>query len=128
MQLLRNTAPALAMVLAACASSGARTAPRERNVISAEEIATLTVMDAYEVVEKLRPEFLRARGVGSLRSRQPDLPVVYVDGVRVGGLNELRRVPRTLLAEIGYLHAADATTRYGIDHVGGAILVLTNRR
>lgn len=114
--------------LHACASSGSRTAPKQRNLITAEEFATLNVMDAYEVVEKLRPEFLRSRGVGSLRSRQPDLPVVYIDGVRAGGLGELRRVPRTVLAEISYLAAADATTRYGIDHVGGAILVVTNRR
>lgn len=119
---------AVATLLYACASSGPRPAPKQRNLITAEEFASLNVLDAYEVVERLRPEFLRSRGVSSMRSRTPDLPVVYVDGVRAGGLSELRRVPCTVLAQISYLAAADATTRYGLDHAGGAILVVTNRR
>jgi hypothetical protein len=97
-------------------------------VITAQEIAALTVVDAYEVVEKLRPEFLRSRGPSSIRNARPDYAIVYIDGVRAGGLSELRRVPRGVIAEIGYMAAADATTRYGIDHSGGAILVQTNRR
>lgn len=123
--------PALAILsltlLAACASSAAPTGPRrQRDRISAEEIASVQVGTAYEVIEALRPEFLRARGSASMSGAQ-EFAVVYIDGVRAGAPDELRRVPREVIGEIRYLSANDATTQYGTGHGGGAVLVVTKR-
>ena len=122
--------PALVLsfvILAACASSSGTQGPaRQRNLITAAEIATIQTGSAYDVVQSLRPEFLRARGTSAGTGVQ-EFVVVYVDGVRAGDPNELRRVPREVLQEIRYLSGNDATTMYGTGHGGGAILVVTKR-
>lgn len=123
--------PAVAFIgvlaLAACASAPGGTSERDRDRITLEEIESTPVGNAYDVVRALRPEFLRSRGVASVRSGSPEYAIVYVDGVRTGGLGELRRVPREQLEEIRYLSGSDATTMYGTGHGGGAILVVTKR-
>jgi hypothetical protein len=51
--------------------------------------------------------------------------VVYIAGVRQqGGPAVLRQVRFGDVREIQYLGGVDATTRYGTDHAGGAILVI----
>jgi outer membrane cobalamin receptor len=118
----------LAALLAACAStSGGSTPGRQRNVISQQEIAESNMTTAYEIVESLRPEYLRSRGTASMRSQTPETAVVYIDGVRAGGLDALRQVSRDLLQEIRFLNGSDATTMYGTGHGGGAIQVITRR-
>jgi hypothetical protein len=55
------------------AQQGAKPRPGQRNVITAEEIAALQgVEDAYQVVLRLRPEFLRVRARGQFRAPVPD--------------------------------------------------------
>ncbi|MGH7501832.1 MAG: hypothetical protein ACREL7_08760 [Longimicrobiales bacterium] len=115
----------LAALSMACASSGGRTAGNS-DVIRAEELVTVRVSTAYEIVERLRPAFLRGRGQTSLSS-DSQFPVVYVDGMRQGGLDSLRRVAAQDVGEIRYLTARDATTRYGTGHPAGVIEVVTRR-
>jgi outer membrane cobalamin receptor len=118
----------LTALLAACAStSGGTTAGRQRNVISQQEIADSNLTTAYEIVESLRPEYLRSRGMASMRSETPETAVVYIDGVRAGGLEALRQISRDILQEIRFLSGSDATTMYGTGHGGGAIQVITRR-
>ena len=116
-----------ACVLAACASTSGGSSSRQRNVITADEIQTTTHVTAYEIVQQLRPEFLRARGVASIRDPRPERATVYIDGVRAGGLDILHSVSRDVLYEIRYLNGVDATTLYGIGHAGGAIQIVTRR-
>lgn len=122
--------PALTLIglaaFAACSSAPAGQT-RDRHRITVQEIESTHVGSAYDVVQALRPEYLRSRGVASLRTATPEYAVVYIDGVRAGGLNELRRVPREQLAEVRYLSSGDATTAYGTGHGGGAIMVSTKR-
>lgn len=113
--------------LAACASSGQSGPASERDVITAAEIARLHVSTAYDVVQNLRPEFLRSRGTASIRNPVPETAIVYVDGVRTGGIEALHSLPRDVLHEIRYLSGTDATTIYGTGHGGGAIQVTTRR-
>ena len=109
---------------AACASRGV-TVPPSGDVISAEEIDGIQVATAYDVIQRLRPEFLRSRGriAGGVAGSQS--PVVYVDGVRAGGLDTLRGIAARDVAEIRRIGAADATTRYGTGHAGGVIEITT---
>lgn len=117
----------LAVLLASCASSGSRSGGRDRNIITAEEIADVQVATAYDVVQTLRPEYLRTRGLRSMSASEPQGAVVYVDNVRRGGPESLRTLPRESVLEIRYLNGADATTMYGTNHGDGAILVRTRR-
>lgn len=120
-------ATAALLVLAACATSVGGSARGARNVITAQEIATTTAQDAYDVIARLRPRWLQSRGAASIRDPAPQLPVVYVDRIRMGGLEVLRTLNITDILELRYYSASDATTRYGTDHAGGVIEVYTRR-
>ncbi len=122
--------PGIVLMVAACAagpSGNGRTTPASRQVLSAAEILQSSGATAYDVIAQLRPEFLRSRGAASLRDREPPTAVVYLDNVRMGGLESLRRLSADALLRVEYLGAADATMRFGTDHTGGAILVSTKR-
>jgi hypothetical protein len=49
--------------------------------------------------------------------------MVYVDGTKVGGVQELKRIPAQDIREIRFLSASEAQQRYGIGHAAGAIQV-----
>jgi hypothetical protein len=118
----------LALLLVACASgpsSGQR--GRDRNLITAEEIAALPPTNASDIVERLRPNWLRYRGPSSIRDGTPVVPIIYIDDIRSGSLQDLLRVRSEIIREIRYINGRDATTKWGLDHGGGVILVTTGR-
>lgn len=120
-------AGAVALALVACASaSGKRSSgpPHMGNVITAEEIAGIEANNASEIVERLRPNWLRGRGAASI-SGGVDLPVVYIDDSRQGGIEQLGRISARIIQEIRFVPGTDASVRYGLGHGGGVILVVT---
>jgi len=120
----------MVLVLAACATapSGAgRSNPEGRHILNAAEISQSGGASAYEVIAQLRPEFLRSRGISSLLAPNASTAVVYVDNVQLGGLDVLSTLGAQTISRVEYLGASDATTRFGTDHTGGAILITTKR-
>ena len=122
-----------AFVLAAAAGCGtgrSSTEPypaRNRTILFPDEISQYGTAgrSAYDLIRQLRPEFLRSRGATSLRDLTPPTAVVYLDGVKYGDLNSLKLISAEQLTKVQYLNGSEATTRYGTDHVGGAILITT---
>jgi hypothetical protein len=115
----------LLLLVAACGSPGELGSLQPANALVQEDLERLDVSNAYQAVERLRPDWLRSRGPFSPRNPQASLPTIYVAGVRQqGGLDALRQVRLGDVREIQYLNSSDATTRYGTDHAGGAILVI----
>jgi hypothetical protein len=49
--------------------------------------------------------------------------MVYVNGTKVGGVQELKRIPAQDVREIRFLNASDAQQQYGVGHAAGAIQV-----
>ena len=121
------TAASMAATLTAC--TGARfPAPHglatpgamPSSMITGEAIA-MRYHDGYllEALRVLRPRFVAPRGPDGTR-----LPAVYVDGApRLGGLADLASIRSDAVAEVRYLSAIEATTRFGSGHMAGAILV-----
>lgn len=113
------------VVLGGCL--GVRSSPRASppptwRVLSADEIATMPARTAYDAVRLLRPQFLRwTRGPQDSAHRLQ----VYVDGVRRGGVEELDGLPASLVLEIRFLSAPEATSFYGMGHPLGALAVRT---
>lgn len=106
------------------------------SVIEEEELQEASGSNAYDIVQSLRPSWLRARrGRDAFPQAddnpdQPDGgggPVVYVDGSEFGDVETLRQIGRDDLEEMEYLSPSDAQTRFGLDHDGGAILVTLRR-
>lgn len=111
-----------------CASTGESSgAGRSRNLITAEELMAVPHNTTYEAVRALRPRWLLPRSVASLRNQQRHTPRVYVDGQLRGEIEELRRLAPHEVEEIRYMSASDATTRFGTNHIAGAIVVSTWR-
>ncbi|MBT8397864.1 MAG: hypothetical protein HKO65_19310 [Gemmatimonadetes bacterium] len=119
----------LALILSSCATSGSTGSRSSSNRLTADQIAEVSALTAYEVVEYARPQWLRPRalraGATSAMGSDRAGPVVYLDGVRVGTLEELRRLRADAVAEMQYLSPSDATNRFGTNHDSGAILVTT---
>ena len=112
-----GSAPANSSDAPAGAEAETRSYPRNR--ISREEIMERgdNASTAMEVVRRLRPGWLLARGAD---------PVVYVDNVRrPGGVDALFNVPVGQIRLLEFIGAADATTRWGTGHTGGVIQVVT---
>jgi outer membrane cobalamin receptor len=95
------------------------------NLITYADIQKQDFRNAQEVVQRLRPQWLRGRGSVSLNDRNGEstLPLVYIDGVKYGTLETLNQIPVTQINELQYINASDATTRWGTGLPGGVILV-----
>jgi hypothetical protein len=102
---------------------------RQSNVISSEEIDAIRseVPDAYQVIERLRPQYLRLRG-GSGRVDMNSAAIeiqVVVDNSGRGSLSVLRSIPSITIKEIRFLNGTDASIQFGTNYGAGAILVFT---
>jgi len=117
------------VLFAGCSSSGGRSGAGSGNTITQTNIESLGMSseNAYAVIDRIRPTWLRQRGPTSIQDPNSGFPVVYLDGTRFGEVDQLRGIRADLVASIQFLNASDATTRYGLGHVGGAILVVTKR-
>jgi hypothetical protein len=117
----------LVIGLAGCATKSDNGSSRDRHLITAEEIREVEARTAYEAIRRLRPAFLR-RGRPTSGSGARLLPSVYVDGVRMRGVADLRRIYAHEIDEIRFMPGPEATTRFGTGHPAGAILVTTVNR
>lgn len=119
---------AAVLLATGCASSGESGPRRSRDVITSEELMEVPHSNVFDAVRVLRPRWLQPRNMGSLRSQAPQTPRVYVDGQFRGDLVELTRFAPNEVEEIRFMNASDATTRFGTNHVAGAIIITTRRR
>ena len=123
--LAASAAIALASACSGATQAGTRTPTASRRVLLADEIQAMPAASVYEVLTRLRPEWLRRRGQISIRDPGAGEVVVYVDGVRFGGPQSLQNIRPEGVMRMEYLDASDATTRFGTGHGGGAVLVQT---
>jgi hypothetical protein len=126
--LSRHWYVAAAIVGLACAtpSGGPAGLRHDANVITADEIAQSRASTAFEAVSRLRPAYLRTRGRTTINTSGTPYATVYLDGQHYGNLNSLKNINAAQIAMIRYYNAVEATSRFGLDHGGGAIEVLTH--
>ena len=132
MRVLRAAVSVVAVVaLAACASggtsAGAGKTRYSQNVITADELATVDVTDAYQAIQRLRPQFLsNSRGPTQMgtRSGTTDAGIqVYMNDQRLGDVSSLSQIPKNDIKEIRFLSASEASSRFGTGNTAGAIVV-----
>ena len=124
----RTLALAAVLALAAACSppkpSTTDVAPRaDRNVLTADQLRTQAYQNAYEAVEALRTNWLKPRGLDSFNS--PSVVVVYLDNVKLGGIETLRGLQLSTIHTIRHYDASAANARWGVGHASGAIQVMT---
>jgi hypothetical protein len=79
--------------------------------------------NAYQLISSRRSEWLIAKPTG-VRG-QMLLPTVWMDRMRLGGIETLRTVPLASLIAIQLLTPSEAQSRLGLDNVAGAIVLVT---
>jgi hypothetical protein len=119
----------LAWACASAGSSAGASGPRpDRNLITAEEIAGISVSNLFDAVRLLRPEWLNQRPNPTtiVPGNETDM-VVYMDRIRFGTPEQLRQFPPSAAVSIRFLSPSEATGEFGVGHLKGAILVTTRR-
>lgn len=128
---------ALATLLATPAALSAQDEPQRPrstpNLITTVEIEERapTAQHAQEIIERLRPQWLRPRRGAVSLSGMTTAPAirVYLNDIRQqGGTDVLRTILRDEIIELRFVTGVDASARYGVDHELGAILVRTQRQ
>ena len=101
---------------------------RDRNLITAEELMAVPHSSVFEAVRALRPRWMQARAGLSLTNPEQQTARVYIDGQLRGELDEMWAILPGEVGEIRFMSASDATTRFGTNHIAGAIVITTRRR
>jgi hypothetical protein len=111
--------------VSACASGPAAEGAGDPNMISTQEVENAEVNNAYELIERLRPMWLRSRGGRSTRLETEI--VVYLNRSMLGGPEALRDIPIEIVQSVRVMDAAEAGRLPGLGsrHVERAILVET---
>lgn len=117
-------------VLTACASSGtAGSGGHSSDQVTYAEIASSSATNAYALIERLRPNWLRTPSLGSIGGgARSQIIVVYLDGNRLGDLQSLRTLSVDGIRSMKWLDAARAATvlhEVGSDPIAGAIIIKT---
>lgn len=143
------TAAVVVLMTAGCASGGAGSTGGgddlggNADLITLAEIEAAPTGTAFDVVNLLRPRWLRprTRGTSGFGTTQVDpitggsadpsgggtLPVIFMDNTRFGDIGSLRSISSSIIERMEYMDARDATTLYGTGYDGGVIQVFTLR-
>lgn len=112
-----------------------------RRVILRSEVDRTPVTSAFELVQNLRPQWMRARGNdamvmtpiatrdGIAFAIQDEAPImVYLNGRRLGNLDALRSITHGDVDHIEHYDPAEAQQRFGAGNPQGVINVITRTR
>ena len=99
----------------------------DSQLITEEEIDASRAANAFEVIRKLRANFLSYRGETSVKGKSTPYPTVYLDGQKFGPIETLRTIPASQISSIRLLRSWEASTQYGAGNMGGVIAISTRR-
>ena len=122
---LHFAAPVVAVVLlSSCAPAGSplsMSPHRSFTQFSESEIHAVSPVTAYDAVLRLRPTALNPAGGRSFA------PSVYLDGLRLGGTEELQRISAIDMVGIQFLSPIEAAAKFGSTGRNGGAILLTTR-
>src|SRR6267378_1672054 len=122
---LRWLWPLVFAALLVCSTQRLAPGPRsDPQLITENEVVASLATSAYELIHRLRPNFLTYRGETSFDpSKSQPYPTVYVDGQEFGPIGTLRNIPATQIATIRLYLSWEATTKFGSGKMGGVIAI-----
>jgi hypothetical protein len=99
-----------------------------RNVITQAQIDSTGYTNVYDVIVRLHAEYLRDRGIVSIKSNQHARAVVFLNDQEYGIPETLRNVPASGVSEIRYFAGTDAVTKFGAQYGGGVIQLISRNQ
>jgi outer membrane cobalamin receptor len=97
----------------------------DRNVITSEEIQASNASTAWDLVAKLRGNFMHSRGSNSIYVKVNKEPTVFLDNVEFGTLDKLKQIPVAHIAEIRFINGWNTEAKFGPGYIAGVIQVVT---
>jgi hypothetical protein len=122
--MVRVTMLAAAVLVSGCAPRLRTSEVRDHGMLTKEQITENHFNTAYDAVEALRSNWLKARGPDSFQS--PSEVLVYLDNTRLGGTDTLREIAANTIYYMRFFDGVAATGRWGIGHAAGVIYVSTH--
>ena len=121
-----------AAVALACAPAGGTSgnagAPQRNMLLTAEELGRFDSegKTTYDMVSRLRPAWLRMRGVPPMvgASDSSEFALVMVDGLAMGRIQALRDIQPHQVSEIHYYDPSVASGQFGERGSSGVIAVI----
>ena len=123
----------VAVAAIGCASGGTTGGARANpNIITQQEISQAGTGNAYDMIRRLRPNFMNSRGettLGNVQNSQTNAtyPNVYLDGLSYGDINSLRNIDASQLIEVRMYPAWEAQTKFGLGNNAGVIAITTHK-
>lgn len=117
--------------LAACQPHANEQMEYNASLITEPEIVRSGAQTAYDVIKKLRANFLAVRGRTSLNASDPQeqipQPNVWLDGQYFGPVNALKSIPANQVGSIRMYRSWEVAARFGPNNLGGVIEVFTRQ-
>lgn len=113
------------LALAACWHRAAPGPMPDQNVITEPEIRASQEPSIYDVIAKLRPEFLHDRGPIALVGGARDVATVFLNEQEYGPIAIMRQLPADDVAEVRYYSGIDAVTKFGRAYGTGVIQLIS---
>ena len=121
----RLLALVLLVALPACVRSArpGGASPLGRSVITEAELSSNAGVPLFDLIQRIRPEYLRLRPAQSKfgNSVTTPPPAVVVGGQRIGPASELRQVSSGLLVLVRHYGVEEAKRIFGMQYDGGVI-------
>jgi hypothetical protein len=112
--------------LAACSHAPRTSSSHDRSLITRDEIASVTgATSMYDVIRRLRNEYLTGRGRTSLVIQTETRPVVFMDEQEFGTIEALRNIEPGAVQEVQYFPSSQAVARFGSRYGAGVIQLRT---
>jgi hypothetical protein len=99
----------------------------DAQLITEEEIEASRGTNAFEVIRKVRANFLAYRGETSVRGQSRPYPTVYLDDQEFGPIDALRTIPAGQISSIRLYRSWESTTKFGAHNTGGVIAITTKQ-
>jgi hypothetical protein len=122
----RTLAICSVLAVLACASppapEGAQ--PTNRSMITDAEIPTTGTESAYDLIQRIRPEYLRVRPTQTYmgaKSNEAPPPAVLFNGQRLGDVSYLQQVAAPALSYVRYYSIEEGKRKFGMQYGGGVI-------
>ncbi|HUQ19170.1 MAG TPA: hypothetical protein VM099_06120 [Gemmatimonadaceae bacterium] len=129
---VRILAVAVIALAPACASSGkVGETQSSSDFVTSVEIANTQATTAYDLVNRLRPNWLRGGGISSISGGNiaSQTTLVYLDGNKIGELDALRSIPSNGIKTMRWLDPARAQTMLrgiGTEPLAGVIVLVSS--
>ena len=114
------------LTVTACAARKGADSSGRFDLITAEELQQQgQYSNLYDVIEVLRPRWLRPQGGPDTFTGHEGQVQVHMDGNWMGDVNVLRGLSPAGVTSISWMKPLEASGRFGLDHSHGAIIIST---